>query len=210
VFDPQGLTVPSEAFQAELQPDTDRGVKSVNFQDLERIGRELLVAIGEDADRDGLRDTPSRFARMWRDFIEYDPGILDTSFTTTSTNELVAIGPIRVWSKCEHHLVDFWTDLVIAVQPDGQILGLSKFARIAHKNAHRLQVQEQLVSDTWLEISLLLDTHNVAVYGRGEHLCMVARGIRSTGHMTNYRLGGSFADSHLRHEFLSLATGARA
>lgn len=200
------ISVPSEAFSEELSPPgADKIDKKVNFSALERIGRELLLAIGEDPSRAGLKDTPARFARMWRDFIEYDPGTLDTAFASSSNNNLVLVGPMRVWSKCEHHLLPFWTDITIGVRPAGRILGLSKFARIAHKEAHRLQVQEQLVADVARNVARTIGTRDVAVLGRGSHLCMVARGIRSDGVMTNYSLDGDFTRNPLREEFLSFA-----
>jgi GTP cyclohydrolase I len=178
----------------------------VDYDRLVQIGIDLLEAIGETPDRDGLKETPERFARMWKDFIEYEPGTLDTSFPTTSSNSLVGVGPIRVWSKCEHHTVDFWTDIWMAAVPGARILGLSKFARIAFKHAHRLQVQEHLVSDIADELADLLGNDDVAVLGRGSHLCMVARGIRAEGLMTNYALRGVFQNQPLRQEFLSRAT----
>src|SRR5262249_45363207 len=111
------------------------------------IGRRLLKAIGENPERDGLRDTPARFARWWREFVDYDPGTISTLFETATTNHMVTVSHIEVWSLCEHHLLPFRCSITISYRPTGKLLGLSKFARIAHHHAHRLQVQERLVTD---------------------------------------------------------------
>jgi GTP cyclohydrolase IA len=175
---------------------------------LEHIGRQLLVALGEDPDREGLRDTPRRFAQMWREFIDYDPGRLDTAFESIQADQLVIVGPMRVWSKCEHHTVDFWCDVHVGYIPGSQVLGLSKFARIAHYRAHRLQLQERLVSEIAKDVQDAANTPDVAVLARGEHLCMTARGIRTPALVTSSSLNGAFRqDADLRREFLSLATG---
>lgn len=166
----------------------------------------MLLALGENPDRDGLKDTPRRFANWWREFIEYDPGTLDTAFEAITTNQMVIVSPIRVWSLCEHHLLPFWCDLSIGYIARDQVLGLSKFARIAHDCAHRLQLQERLVSDIADQVSALTRSPDVAVLGRGEHLCMVMRGIKTQGHMTTSMMRGVFYDdAQARAEFLSLA-----
>jgi len=99
------------------------------------------------------RDTPTRFARWWREFIDYDTGSLGTLFESVGTSQLVVVSDIQVWSLCEHHLLPFNCSVTIAYRPTGQLLGLSKFARVAHQYAHRLQVQERLVDQIALEIS---------------------------------------------------------
>jgi GTP cyclohydrolase I len=174
--------------------------------ELERIGRELLVAIGEDPDRDGLVDTPARFARWWTEFIEYDPGITDTAFAGITTDQMVVVSGIKVWSLCEHHLLPFWCDISIGYIARDRVLGLSKFARIAHQCAHRLQVQERLTHQIADEVMRVADSPDVAVLGRGEHLCMTMRGIKSPALMTSSVMRGVFLDKpQARDEFLRLA-----
>lgn len=118
---------------------------AVNIDRLEQIARELLLAIGEDPERDGLQKTPNRFARMWKEFIELDPGQVDTTFESVSTDQMVVVSGMKVFSLCEHHLLPFWSEISVAYIASDHVLGLSKFARIAHKFSHRLQVQERLV-----------------------------------------------------------------
>ena len=182
--------------------------KKVDHPRLKEIVRELLIALGEDPDREGLQDTPRRIANFWRDFIEYDPGKLDTVFSSVRHNQMVAVTGMRVWSMCEHHMLPFWCDVSVAYIAEDKVLGLSKFARIAHKNAHALSLQEKLVADIQSDIMEYLDTKNVAVMAKGEHLCMTMRGIRTPHRMISSALEGQFLDPHTRAEFLSLVNAA--
>ncbi|XVS60920.1 GTP cyclohydrolase I [Actinosynnema sp. CA-299493] len=161
---------------------------------LEDLARKLLVEIGEDPDRDGLKETPARFARWWREFSGYDAGDADARFPIVSQGQIVMVSDIAVWSLCEHHLLPFSCTLTIAYKPDGDVLGLSKFARIAHRHAHRLQVQERLVCDIADEVVSATGSADVAVIGRGEHLCMSMRGVRTPALMTSSVFRGAFED----------------
>lgn len=171
---------------------------------LEDIARRLLVEIGEDPQRDGLRDTPGRFARWWREFTQHDPGSVDTVFETTASGSLVAVSGIDVWSLCEHHLLPFSCRVTIGYLPREHILGLSKFARVAHRHAHRLQSQEQLTQDIADDIEKLTGSPDIAVIGRGEHLCMAMRGVRTPATMTTAVWRGALKDNALRQELTAL------
>ena len=183
----------------------ERQPKQVDYPRLLALGRELLLAIGEDPEREGLLETPRRWADSWREFMEYDPGTTETTFFSVAADQMVCVSGMRVYSLCEHHLLPFWCDVSIGYIPDGKILGLSKFARIAQQFAHRLQLQERLGQQIADEISRITGTENVAVVLKGEHLCMTARGIRTPGLMTSSIMRGVFrAQSETRMEFLRL------
>ena len=183
----------------------ERIPKRVDYPRLLALGRELLLAIGEDPDREGLRETPRRWADAWREFIEYDPGTTETTFASVASDQLVCVSGIRVASLCEHHLLPFWCDVSIGYIPNAKVLGLSKFARIAQQFAHRLQLQERLGEHIADEISRITGTQNVAVVLKGEHYCMTARGIRMPGRMTSSVMRGVFrTESQTRMEFLRL------
>lgn len=172
---------------------------------LERIGRELLAAIGEDPDRDGLKDTPKRFAKWWAEFIDRDHGSIDRTFTVTDVDEIVAVSGMRVWSLCEHHLLPFHATVAVGYIPTGKVLGLSKFARIAHRAAGRLQVQERLVNDIADAIVTHTGSVDVAVIAQGEHLCMSMRGVRTPAQMHTSVMRGKFrTHPEARAEFLNL------
>ena len=185
--------------QVERQP------KRVDYPRLLALGRELLIAIGEDPERDGLRETPRRWADAWREFIEYDPGTTETTFASVASDQLVCVSGMRVASLCEHHLLLFWCDVSIGYIPNDKVLGLSKFARIAQQFAHRLQLQERLGEQIADEIGRITGTQHVAVVLKGEHYCMAARGIRMPGRMTSSVMRGVFrTESQTRMEFLRL------
>lgn len=178
----------------------------VDYERLLRVARELLEAIGEDPDREGLRDTPRRYASLWREFIEYDPGAVATTFESLTVDQMVVVSGMRVWSFCEHHLLPFYCDVTVGCIVSDRVLGLSKFARIARKNAHRLQLQERLSHQIADEVQELLGTEDVAVVCRGGHLCMAMRGVRTDATMTSSVLRGAFAgEGAARSEFLQLA-----
>lgn len=151
-------------------------------------------------------ETPRRWAQFWEEFMAYEPGAVDTTFTAAESGQLVVVSGVRVWSVCEHHLLPFWCDVAIGYLPNERVLGLSKFARIAQQHAHRPQVQERLVSEIADDIQRLTGSADVAVMARGEHLCMLMRGVKAQGLMTSTTLRGRFqSDPALRAEFLTLA-----
>lgn len=169
--------------------------------------RELLLAIGENPDREGLAGTPDRVARSWSEFMDYDPGKTDTVFNESTSADLVVVSGIRLWSFCEHHMLPFWCDAAIGYMPNGkQVIGLSKIARIAHKHSHKLQLQERIASGIAEEMIDVTGTFDVGVILRGEHLCMSMRGIRSPGLMTTSDMRGGFHnDVDIRNDFYRLA-----
>jgi len=178
--------------------------KAVDHARVKELVTELLEALGEDPKREGLVETPRRIANFWRDFIEYEPGKLDTTFSAVTHNQMVCVTGMRVWSMCEHHMLPFWCDISIGYIASDKVLGLSKFARIAHKHAHKLTLQEQLVSDISDELVAILGTEDVAVLAKGEHLCMTMRGIRTPHRMISSALNGQFHNVEQRTEFLRL------
>jgi len=199
--------IPEQELSATKQ---ESPAKKVDYPRLLELGRELLIAIGENPDREGLQDTPRRWASWWREFIEYDAGTTDTSFNSVSTDQMVCVSGMRVFSLCEHHLLPMWCDVAIGYIPRDKVLGLSKFARIAHKFAHQLQVQERLGEQIADELSRITGTPDVAVILKGEHLCMSARGIRTPGVMTTSVMRGVFrAEYQTRMEFLRLTDNTK-
>ncbi len=181
--------------------------KTVDHARIKSLVTELLEAMGEDPNREGLIETPRRIANFWREFIEYDPGKLDTTFSAVTHNQMVCVTGMKVWSMCEHHMLPFWCDISIGYIASDKVLGLSKFARIAHKHAHKLTLQEQLVSDISDELVKILGTEDVAVMAKGEHLCMTMRGIRTPHRMISSALNGQFHNVEQRTEFLRLVDG---
>lgn len=190
---------------ATVDSDTQILKHTVDFNQIQQLITQLLQAIGEDPNRPGLVDTPKRVAKWWTEFIDYDAGCADTSFESITTNQMVIVSGIKVWSLCEHHLLPFWCEISIGYIPTTKVLGLSKFARIAHKHGHKLQLQERLVHDIATEIQQVCQTSNVIVVGKGEHLCMCMRGIKTDAKIVTSVVKGVFLeDGQARQEFLDL------
>jgi len=180
--------------------------QKVDYDRLLALGRELLVALGKDPEDEALCETPRRWASLWREFMEFEPGATETVFNTTTADQLVVVSGIRVYSMCEHHLLPFWCDVSIGYVADGKVLGLSKFVRIANKYAHDLQLQERMISQIADEVGHVLDTQNIAVLGRGVHLCMLMRGVRTESTVQSLVTNGVFAENEkLLANFLMLS-----
>jgi len=162
---------------------------SVDQPRIERAVREILIAIGEDPDRDGLLDTPSRVARMYGEIfagLHDDPSsYLKTTFEADH-DEMVMVRDIPMYSACEHHLLPWVGKAHVAYIPndDGRITGLSKLARLVDAYAKRPQVQERLTSQIADELDRSLEPKGVMVVIEAEHLCMTMRGIRKPGATT--------------------------
>lgn len=151
--------------------------------------RELLLAVGEDPDRDGLRDTPGRVARAFQEIfggLYTDPdAVLDTTFDE-GHDELVLVKDIPMYSTCEHHLVSFHGVAHVGYIPgeDGRVTGLSKIARLVDLYAKRPQVQERLTGQIADALMRKLDPQGAIVVIEAEHLCMAMRGVRKPGAVT--------------------------
>ena len=173
---------------------------------LEGIARELLETLGYDPASAGLRDTPSRWARWWQEFLTPAPAArLDSMFEVAESGRMVVVGGMRIWSICEHHLLPFSAEVSIAYVPRGRVLGLSKFARLSLQVAHQLQLQERLVSQIADATETATSSSDVAVLAYGRHLCMEARGVKVPAVATTLITRGAFeVDSSLRAEFIAL------
>ncbi len=151
--------------------------------------RELLLAIGEDPDRDGLKDTPARVARAFREMfagLYTDPdAVLDKTFDE-GHDELVLVKKIPLYSTCEHHLVAFHGMAHVGYIPgaDGRVTGLSKLARVVDLYAKRPQVQERLTAQIADAVMRKLQPRGVIVVVEAEHMCMAMRGVRKPGAVT--------------------------
>ena len=155
----------------------------------ERAVRELLIAIGEDPDREGLKDTPARVARSYAEMTgglgQSAEDVLTTTFDI-GHDEMVLVKDIEVWSLCEHHLVPFTGVAHVGYIPsaDGRITGLSKLARLVDVYAKRPQVQERLTTQVADSLMEILEPRGVIVVIEAEHLCMTMRGVRKPGSTT--------------------------
>ncbi|GAB2573467.1 GTP cyclohydrolase I FolE [Streptomyces capparidis] len=172
--------------------------------------RELLVAVGEDPDREGLRDTPARVARAYREMFaglwQEPRDVLTTTFDL-GHDEMVLVKDIEVFSVCEHHLLPFHGVAHVGYIPaeSGKITGLSKLARLVDVYARRPQVQERLTTQVADSLMQILEARGVIVVIECEHMCMSLRGIRKPGaKTTTSAVRGQLRDAATRSEAMSL------
>ena len=171
--------------------------------------REILSAIGEDPDREGLRETPERVARMYQELfsgLHDDPAEHTKKFFRENYNEIVLVRDISFNSICEHHLMPFMGKVHIGYIPDGRVIGLSKLARVIEVFSHRPQVQERLTEEIAELLSGELKAKAVAVVVEAEHTCMTVRGVKKPGSLcvTSALRGGFLKNSSSRAEILAL------
>lgn len=189
-------------------------MKNIDKNKIEELTREFLIAIGDDPDREGLKKTPSRVARMCDEIFEgmthsnhEIAEMFNTCFEDVKTGDLVVESNIPIHSFCEHHLMLMY-DMSVAIGyiPNGKVIGLSKLARISDMVGKRLQLQERIGSDIADILHEILNTNDIIVVIQGKHGCMTARGIKSREAVTKTAtLRGRFeSDSDLRSEFYSL------
>ncbi|MFG2573143.1 GTP cyclohydrolase I FolE [Streptomyces sp. NPDC048481] len=172
--------------------------------------RELLIAVGEDPDREGLRETPARVARAYRELLagltQTPEDVLTTTFDL-GHDEMVLVKDIEIVSLCEHHMLPFHGVAHVGYIPaeSGKITGLSKLARLVEVFARRLQVQERLTTQVADSLMRILEARGVIVVIEAEHMCMSVRGIRKPGaKTTTSAVRGQLRDATTRAEAMSL------
>jgi len=162
--------------------------KKIDTERIEKAFREILLAIGENPDREGLVNTPARVARMYEEIfagLNTDPQDFLNVYFSSSHDELVLVKDIPIYSMCEHHFLPFYGKAHVAYIPrGGKVVGISKLARVAETYAHRPQLQERLTSQIADCLFKRLNPYGVAVIIEAEHMCMTMRGIRKPGSKT--------------------------
>lgn len=199
-YTPNPLPAPADGVPATTHVDQPRIKKAV---------REMLLAIGEDPDRQGLRETPDRIARMYVELfagMNEDPLRHARSGFEESYDEIVLLKDIPFYSMCEHHLLPFMGKAHVGYLPRGQVLGVSKLARIVELFSHRPQVQERLTTQIAEFLMKEVNARGVAVVMEATHTCMTIRGVKKPGSVmvTSAMLGTFRSDARSRSEVMSL------
>jgi len=178
--------------------------------DIAQHYRQIISALGENPDREGLRDTPKRAAKAMQflnaGYHQTLEEIINGAVFESQTDEMVLVKDIELYSMCEHHLLPFIGKCHIAYLPNGKVLGLSKFARIVDMFARRMQIQENLTREIADAVQEVTQAKGVAVVIEARHLCMMMRGVeKQNSSMTSSVMLGAFrSNQSTRHEFLML------
>ena len=190
--------------------------QNMDLPKIENAVRDILEAIGEDPNREGLLETPQRVARMYTEVfagLHRDINKDIKVFHGEGNDEMILIGDIPFYSMCEHHLLPFHGKAhVVYIPRDGKIFGLSKVARIVDTLSRKPQLQEKLTSEIADAIEQAVDARSVCVVLEAEHLCMTMRGIRKPGSktVTSAMRGGCRTDLRTRNEALALINRQRS
>ncbi len=181
-----------------------------NIDTIEKLIHELLIQIGEDPNREGIKKTPERVAKAWQFLAKgYEQNldkIINNAIFKEDYDEMVTVKDIDFFSLCEHHMLPFFGKAHVAYIPDGKIIGLSKVPRIIEMFSRRLQVQERMTQQIAETLNDVLSPKGVAVVLEGEHMCMQMRGVeKQNSYATTSAMIGRFrTDSRTREEFLNI------
>lgn len=174
----------------------------MNEEKIEQAIYNLLEAIGENPNREGLIETPKRVAKMYKELLSYNK----FNYTTFQDNydDIVMVRDIEFTSLCEHHLLPFYGIAHIAYIPNGKIIGLSKLARVVEKYSRKLQVQERMTNDIYKELNKELNTDDIAIYIEAKHMCMISRGVKKElSNTVTIKLNGLFKNER-KEDFYKL------
>ncbi|MDM9382683.1 GTP cyclohydrolase I FolE [Chlorogloeopsis sp. ULAP01] len=206
------LSIPPELNSASevLSSLSTQQKSKVTEAEMMQAVRTLLLGLGEDPDREGLKDTPKRVVKalqfLTKGYYESLDELLNGAVFTEDANEMVLVRDIDIFSSCEHHILPIIGRAHVAYIPNGKVIGLSKIARICEMYARRLQVQERLTLQIADALQGLLKPQGVAVVVEATHMCMVMRGVQKPGSWTvTSAMRGVFADdARTREEFMNL------
>ena len=185
-------------------------VSTGGSENIAGLVRKMLIQLGEDPDREGLRRTPERFEKalcyLTSGYRQDPDKILNNAMFSVGYDEMVVVKDIEVYSLCEHHLLPFFGKCHVAYLPNKRVVGLSKIARLVNMFARRLQIQERLTNQIAMTIQEQLKPQGVGVIIEARHLCMVMRGVEKhrTEAVTSAMLGAFRENQQTREEFLSL------
>lgn len=207
-IDSDGLSWPSLGARSRIEEDeTQLAAREQRISDAVKV---ILTELGEDVTREGLLETPERYARAMLFFTKgYEDNIRDVikrAVFEEDHDEMVIVRDIEIFSLCEHHLVPFFGKVHIGYIPNKKVLGLSKLARLAEMYARRFQVQERLTKQIAMALKEILKPQGVAVVIEATHMCMVSRGVQKSGSstVTSCMLGCFREAQKTREEFLGL------
>jgi GTP cyclohydrolase I len=175
----------------------------MNKERVKKLVRELIIEIGEDPTREGLRGTPDRIADMYEEIFSGYDSDSELSVQFSEDSDAVVVKDINFYSMCEHHILPFFGKISIAYLPNGRVFGLSKLVRLVEKHAKRLQIQERMTKDIADEL-YSQGVKGVIVISEAEHLCMKMRGVKNNATMTSAAYRGAYERKENREDIVAM------
>ena len=170
---------------------------------VKKLVRELIIEIGEDPTREGLKDTPERIGRMYQEIFNGYESDSELSVQFSEDSDTVVARDIQFYSMCEHHMLPFFGKIHIAYSPNGRVFGISKLIRLVEKYSRRLQIQERLTKNIADELSSQ-GVKGVVVVADAEHLCMKMRGVRNDATLTTSAYRGIYENKEEKESIMAM------
>jgi len=170
---------------------------------VKKLVRELIIELGEDPTREGLRETPNRIAEMYKEIFSGYDSDSELSIQFSEDSDVVIAKDIQFYSMCEHHILPFFGRIHIAYSPNGRVFGISKLVRLVEKYAKRLQIQERLTKNIADELHSQ-GVKGVVVMAEAEHLCMKMRGVKNDSKMTTIAYRGIYQNREEKENIVSM------
>ena len=178
-------------------------IDKLDKERVKKLVRELIIELGEDPTREGLRKTPERIAEMYNEIFSGYDSDSQLSIQFSEDSDVVIAKDIQFYSMCEHHILPFFGKIHIAYSPNGRVFGISKLVRLVEKYSRRLQIQERLTKNIADELHSQ-GVKGVIVMAEAEHLCMKMRGVKNDSKMTSITYRGIYQDSKEKENIISL------
>ncbi len=178
-------------------------IDKLDKERVKKLVRELIIELGEDPTREGLRKTPERIAEMYNEIFSGYDSDSQLSIQFSEDSDVVIAKDIQFYSMCEHHILPFFGKIHIAYSPNGRVFGISKLVRLVEKYSRRLQIQERLTKNIADELHSQ-GVKGVIVMAEAEHLCMKMRGVKNDSKMTSITYRGIYQDSKEKDNIVSL------
>lgn len=181
----------------------------MNKERVKKLVRELLIELGEDPTREGLRGTPDRIADMYEEIFSGYDSDSELSIQFSEDSDAVIVKDITFYSMCEHHILPFFGKVSIAYLPNGRVFGVSKLVRLVEKHAKRLQIQERMTKDIADELHSQ-GVKGVIVLSEAEHFCMKMRGVKNNATMTSAAYRGAYERKENREDVVAMIRNTRS
>ena len=178
-------------------------IDKLDKERVKKLVRELIIELGEDPTREGLRKTPERIAEMYNEIFSGYDSDSQLSIQFSEDSDVVIAKDIQFYSMCEHHILPFFGKIHIAYSPNGRVFGISKLVRLVEKYSRRLQIQERLTKNIADELHSQ-GVKGVIVMAEAEHLCMKMRGVKNDSKMTSITYRGIYQDNKEKENIISL------